>query len=449
MNEEKTMRLTVPELQIGNNEGFSPEKDLFQRKAFGERLYNLISNSDENLVLALDAQWGEGKSTFIKMWAGENRNKSERPLETIYFDAFENDYQKEPFLALASEIYELLEDKLVDKKQEFKDKAAQVFKTFSRGVIKAGIRIGTAGVIDGTAIDKAEKEISTLVSEQVDSIISSKFESSKSDKLALKNFKLFLSDIALKYTEGKRIVFVVDELDRCRPDFALELLENIKHLFSVSGITFLLVMNRSQLEESVKCRYGNGIDSATYLQKFINVWLSLPRSSGIYQQDDGIKYLRSSLNLMSVGKNILNDGTIQMLNALVKYLKPSFRDIERILTYFAIIENSENRAMNEFYQDIMALVCFMKVVNPRILDAVITKRAGCQELLDFLQLSVNSASLDDYALKRLAVNIEFDLSSEDRRKEIEDDKLLSWFSRTPNDVINYFYQQLNNIQPVS
>ncbi|TOM08140.1 P-loop ATPase, partial [Vibrio parahaemolyticus] len=184
------------------------------------QLYNLINNSDENLVLALDAQWGEGKSTFIKMWSGENRHKQEPPLETIYFDAFENDYQKEPFLALASEIYELLEDKAESKKQEFKEKAAQVFKTFSRGVIKAGIRLGTAGVIDGTVLDQAEKDISTLVSEQVDSIISSKFESSKADKLALKNFKEFLSDVALNHTPGKRIVFVIDELDRCRPDFA-------------------------------------------------------------------------------------------------------------------------------------------------------------------------------------------------------------------------------------
>ncbi|MCS0388853.1 KAP family P-loop NTPase fold protein [Vibrio diabolicus] len=443
------MRLTVPELQIGDSEGFSPEKDLFQRKAFGDRLYNLISNSDENLVLALDAQWGEGKSTFIKMWAGENRNKSEHPLETIYFDAFENDYQKEPFLALASEIYELLEDKAENKKQEFKDKAAQVFKTFSRGVIKTGIRIGTAGAIDGTLIDQAEKEISTLVSEQVDSLISSKFESSKADKLALKNFKTFLSDIALNHTEGKRIVFIVDELDRCRPDFALELLENIKHLFSVSGITFLLVMNRSQLEESVKCRYGNGIDSVTYLQKFINVWLSLPRSSGKYQQDDGAKYLRSSLDLMTVDKNILNESAMQMLDALVKYLKPSFRDIERILTYFAIVENSENQTMDDFYQDIMALVCFLKVVNPRLLDAIISKRAGSQELLDFLQLSENSERMDDYALEYLATEIEFDLSSQERRKEIMENQSLSFrFGRAPTDVINYFYQQLNNIQPV-
>ncbi|WP_192954655.1 KAP family P-loop NTPase fold protein [Gallaecimonas mangrovi] len=442
------MRLTVPELEIDESEGFSPEKDLFHRKEFGNRLYNLINNSNENLVLALDAQWGEGKSTFIKMWSSENYYHREVPLETIYFDAFENDYQKEPFLALASEIYELLEDREENKKQEFKEKAAQVFKTFSRGLIKTGIRVGTAGIIDGTALDLVEKDLSTLVSEQVDSVISSKFDSSKADKLALKNFKSFLSDIALNHTEGKRIVFVIDELDRCRPDFALELIENIKHLFSVPGITFLLVMNRKQLEESVKCRYGNGIDSVTYLQKFINVWLSLPRSSGKFQQDDGVEYLKNSFKLMMDGRAISNDTAANMLKLLVKHIKPSFRDIERILTYFAIMENSRNEAMSDFYQDIMALVCLMKVLNPRLLDAIVAKRANSQELLDFLTLSDGSDYSEESGLEYLATEIEYDLATDERRKEMQGDKLIDIRFRAPCDVIRTFYQELNNIQPV-
>ncbi|WP_256593870.1 P-loop NTPase fold protein [Photobacterium damselae] len=89
-------------------------------------------------------------------------------------------------------------------------------------------------------------------------------------------------------------------------------------MFSVSGITFLLVMNRKQLEESVKCRYGDGIDSVTYLQTFINVWLSLPRSSGKYQQDDGAKYLMTSFDSMAVGKGIHNKTATQILKSLVE-----------------------------------------------------------------------------------------------------------------------------------
>jgi predicted KAP-like P-loop ATPase len=64
-------------------------------------------------------------------------------------------------------------------------------------------------------------------------------------------------------------VFVIDELDRCRPPFAPEVLENIKHLFSVPNIVFILSMNRSQIEESIRCEYGTQVHASKYLQKFV------------------------------------------------------------------------------------------------------------------------------------------------------------------------------------
>lgn len=447
---ERFVRLTVPELQLNDGEYFSTERDIFNRKPFGDHLYNLINNSEENLVLALDSQWGEGKSTFIKMWTNENKHNREVPLETIYFDAFQNDYQKEPFLALASEVYELLEDKATTKTAEFKKKAAKVFKTFSRGMIKTGVRIGTAGLVNDTLLDQAEKDISELVSEQVDSIISSKFESSKADKLALKNFKEFLSDIALNHTSSGKIVFVIDELDRCRPDFALDLLENIKHLFSVSGVTFLLVMNRRQLEESVKCRYGNGIDSVTYLQKFIDVWLSLPRKTpALSEQDDGVTYLTNSFKLMAAEGNVDNRGALSAITDLVRHLKPSFRDIERILTYFALIENSRSYAFNEFYQDIMGTVCFLKVTNPKLLDNIMNGRASSKDVLEHLQLTNQNLRSEGDPLKYLALEIEYDLSAPERKNEIESNERIN-LRGYPSGSVNIFkrfIEELSNIYP--
>ncbi|VEP17666.1 conserved hypothetical protein [Hyella patelloides LEGE 07179] len=108
------MKLTVPPIQIEPDEGFTSEKDIFCRKDFGQNLLNLITNVDDELVVALDAPWGEGKTTFIKMWQG--MLKQER-IESIYFDAFANDYQKEPFLAIAAEIYSLI-NWTFGKKQE-------------------------------------------------------------------------------------------------------------------------------------------------------------------------------------------------------------------------------------------------------------------------------------------------------------------------------------------
>lgn len=72
------MKIVVPTLEILEIEGFSDEKDIFKRKDFGERLANLFENSKDELVVGLDAPWGEGKSTFIKMWKGYVEHKREK-----------------------------------------------------------------------------------------------------------------------------------------------------------------------------------------------------------------------------------------------------------------------------------------------------------------------------------------------------------------------------------
>lgn len=89
------MKLIVPQLTILENEGFLPEKDIFSRKQFAEELTRLIKNADGELVIALDAKWGEGKTTFAKMWRGL---LAEQKITSIYFDAFENDFIDDPLL---------------------------------------------------------------------------------------------------------------------------------------------------------------------------------------------------------------------------------------------------------------------------------------------------------------------------------------------------------------
>jgi hypothetical protein len=70
-------------------------------------LYKLILSVEDELVLCLDAKWGEGKTTFVRMWRGFLLEKG---VKTIYFDAFKNDFLGEPFAALSAEIYGLAKD---------------------------------------------------------------------------------------------------------------------------------------------------------------------------------------------------------------------------------------------------------------------------------------------------------------------------------------------------
>jgi len=421
------MKLTIPEISIKDDEGFSPEVDIFQRKEFGERLANLIEKSDENLVIALDAKWGEGKSTFIKMWRGYLEYHRDNKLRSIYFDAFENDYQKDPFLALASEIYALLKDESEEEKKEFRKKAGDAAKSMTRGAVKIGVKALTGGLIDGSSLDSVEGDISALLSNQVDQIVADKLKNTEEDKLALSSFKKYLEKFSTEKGDGKPIIFVIDELDRCRPDFALDLLEKIKHLFSVQGITFLLVMNRDQLEESVKSRYGSGVSSSLYLQKFINLWVTLPRKLGKHS-DNGVRYYRATFNsMLSQGETCQNTDATELLSQLVEYLKPSYREIERILSYFSIIHNSagDTRYYSPF-QIMFSFICYLKASYPDLVAKIQNNEVSAQEILDRVGISglLEEPDTDFYYIRELANWIIFDLANEETRKKMMEDRVI-------------------------
>lgn len=376
--------ITEPRVDIGYEGGFS-EYDLFKREEFGNQLFNLMKNSDESIVIALDAPWGEGKSTFIKMWASNNNYKQTPPLSTIYFDAFANDYQKDPFLALASELYGLLEE---NEKKVFIEKASRAGKSLIRSALNIATPLLTGGALQGSVIEEAIRDGAEAITKPIENIITSKLSNAKEDKKALEEFKEFLSKIALEHTEGGKIIFIIDELDRCRPDFALDLLENIKHLFSVPGINFLLVINRRQLEEIIKCRYGNGIDATTYLQKFITLGLILPKKNGI--KGDGLTYFD---NLVKPQK-VTQSTAANTLKALIEHRSPSLREIEKILTYFMLFETIQHKRLHDSHQEILACVCFLFVLNFDLLKDLVSKEKNTQELLAYLNVASHSKELD-------------------------------------------------------
>jgi hypothetical protein len=95
------LRLFPPEMEIDPTEGFMPKKDIFGRKSFGDRLTRIVRAIENPSVLLLDAPWGTGNTTFVKMWRGELMKAG---IPSVYFDAFANDYQEDAFLAVASQI---------------------------------------------------------------------------------------------------------------------------------------------------------------------------------------------------------------------------------------------------------------------------------------------------------------------------------------------------------
>ncbi|RAA04933.1 hypothetical protein DOT66_23640 [Ralstonia pseudosolanacearum] len=252
------------------------EGDLLNRAALALRLTNYVDRLRCGAVLAIDAQWGEGKSWFARHWAALLRQDGHR---VGFVDAFQQDYVEDPFLLLAAEIRRLCAGNASVRKR-FVDKAAGVGSALLPVATKAAINL--AGKLAGTTdltdeFAEAIKTGSKTGGDAAQAWVKRKLEDHAKEQGSVKAFREEL--IRFAGASDKPVVVFVDELDRCRPAFAVRLVERIKHFFDVPNLVFVLVMNREQLEKAIKGVYGAETDAATYLGKFLHLSLRLPKNA--------------------------------------------------------------------------------------------------------------------------------------------------------------------------
>lgn len=246
-----------------------PESNPFEncklgREVYAENLTEIINTYSNGFVLAIDNKWGEGKTTFIKMWEAKLRSSK---YKTVYFNSWENDLEVDPFVGIMAELKNIgvgeptFED-LVLKAGEISTKALPILL---KGVISKFIGDGTL------------KEMLELISEESSDFLKGQIDSYSNRKESISEFKNQLAEFVKNISDGKPLVYFIDELDRCRPDYAVLVLEKIKHLFSVPGIVFVLSIDKEQLCNSIKGFYGSDkIDSIEYLKRFIDIEYILP-----------------------------------------------------------------------------------------------------------------------------------------------------------------------------
>jgi len=237
--------------------------DLLQREEEILNLSLLVSNINSPAVFAIDSRWGTGKTTFIKLW--ENYLKTEnRP--SLYFNAWETDFSEDPLLSFLGEMNDGLKNLIGSSKESRAawEATKQAGKQIAKRGIPALIRIGTAGIVDTDKIveDELAKVAGSLAGDALDNYLK--------QKQAISEFHTAFADFVESSSNGNPLVIFVDELDRCRPNYAIELLERIKHLFNIEGLVFVLALDKEQLCHSIKAVYGNGIDSEGYLRRFID-----------------------------------------------------------------------------------------------------------------------------------------------------------------------------------
>jgi hypothetical protein len=224
-------------------------------------------------VLNLDAGWGQGKTFFLHRFF-----KDLAANHTVaYVNAWEDDYADDPLVAIMTAVSESLpksKTKVAGRTVATTAKevavlaAKHVVLTAGRRVLGEGVDalrdvLGQAGEGAGEATGKTFEDV---VARRADAALAKYTEAKKS----VAEFKKGLSDLLARGDVQTPLFILVDELDRCRPTYAISLLERVKHLFDVDNVVFVIATDASQLRHSITAVYGQGFDGAGYLLRFFD-----------------------------------------------------------------------------------------------------------------------------------------------------------------------------------
>lgn len=287
--------------------------DLMNRKDSGVFLYNMVQKKylaknqvqkKSSIIFALDGEWGSGKSFFIERWSEDIKNCEHL---VIHFDAWKNDLTDEPLVGFMAEVNNTLKP-LIKKIPKLSPASLKKLTTQAAKVIKqAGRAIGPTAMIIGKGLaanyiskegvealgdvasnsepNTYSKDVSKITERAVEKYFNEVLKSHTNQKNAIAQLVAELELLAGYLEETKEvnlpIYFFIDELDRCRPSYAIRLLEGLKHLFDAKGVCFVISTNLAQLSQSIRSVYGNGFDGQRYLKRFFDFEYRLPAPNNL------------------------------------------------------------------------------------------------------------------------------------------------------------------------
>jgi hypothetical protein len=390
------MRINPPKAIIDENDPFKDA--LYGRAEFAESLTSLLRNVSENLVIFVNAPWGAGKTTFSEMWRAHLRKQN---LEIIYFDSYGADYFNDPFVSFSGEILGLIDKrfpkakKLIERR-EFKRTAIDIGKRLAGLGTKVGLRAATLGAVESAHINELKEigaELASGVSEIAADVIEKKIENYAKEKDALKSFKHSLTRVAAKVRSRQDfpLTIIVDELDRCRPSFALELLERIKHLFDVENVAFVLLVNREQIESYIKTVYGD-VDARSYLLKFGSLFVDLPNQKPNWSIDHAsgtLEFIQSLMSHYGIAKMTPNPNYLAIsVDFFADHFNLTLREIERVFGILAIYYGLIPIGAGSELDLLAALLSVLKVKNSSLYDLMRVGKISAQTFYEQTNLDV-------------------------------------------------------------
>lgn len=372
-------------------------RDEFDRKSIAEKVIKLLDAEMDFCPMAIDGGWGTGKTEFchklinlIKeqdaqrqkvareaaadaVRAAENAEDTADAVAqadtvarsatdgeqtaaqaaalpperaVIYLDAFASETVDDPLLCILAAIRDEFPDEETRKK--ISRNAVPVVKTLCKVAGKAAfahVFKQNLGDVSEALADAASDGVNSLIDQTVDKLLD-QYADAQENLDALKNV------IAMAAAQ-RPILFFIDELDRCRPDFALSILELVKHVFDIPGIKFIFVANLEQLKAAIRKRYGQDVDADVYLEKFVKMEI------GLSSHTNAKKHLHNSIVLFE--RYAKKYGLVQieqqyfireLIRALIIKHNISLRSVQKIIRLI------------EVYRSLTGTDCFVRACYP-------------------------------------------------------------------------------------
>ena len=331
--------------------------DQLGRSQVAHTLTNIITGQEQPLVVSLSGGWGTGKTFMLQRW---QKDLEEGGYVSIYFNAWEDDFCNDPFVAIIGQITgiqpcEGYSDVLVEVKEAAKKIIPFIlFKIMGKA---------TGGLIEKELFDSMKNEVL------------SNYEEQREAKKELKD-SLRKMSAEVKAKSGNPLVFIVDELDRCRPTFAIELLERIKHVFDVPNMVFVVGINRDQLCKSINSVYGE-IDANTYLQRFFHADLTMPEvNANNYLQYVWEYYFSNYSNAFRYTK--YNNEFFSFVKHIAKTGKLPLRDLEHYIRHLYLIANNP---ADDFSLLLLFVMIMVKMKSPEFYKKWAAKQVQREDIL--------------------------------------------------------------------
>jgi predicted KAP-like P-loop ATPase len=259
----------------------------------------ITRQSDPRFAVGIFGDWGSGKTTLMQ--AIERELLAEEQVVTLWFNAWRYEREEHLIVPLLDTLREVLVAwaKRPNIDRDLRDRAMEAAATVARaaGALLSGLSI-TAGIPGGPGlmldVDRTKagwEQRQEAAARQPRSLYHASFRA--------------LQDSLAEFVDHgrQRIVVFIDDLDRCLPTSALEVLESMKLFFDLEGFVFVVGLDREVVQRAIETKYrpleAGAVDSpvkgSEYIKKIFQLPFSLPPIS-VRQVDEFLRSLDGGLS---------------------------------------------------------------------------------------------------------------------------------------------------------